>query len=75
MLAAISGARDHVHMEMYIFEDDEVGQQFADALARARKAGVTVRLIYDAVGSHQARRRNSSRACATAASRCASSTR
>jgi len=52
MLAAIKAARQHVHMEMYIFEDDEVGREFASAMAERARAGVRVRLIYDAVGSH-----------------------
>ena len=51
MLAAIRGAKHHVHMEMYIFEGDDVGKLFAAALAERAKAGVKVRLIYDAVGS------------------------
>jgi cardiolipin synthase len=32
MLAAILAARDHINMESYIFDDDEVGQRFAEAL-------------------------------------------
>jgi cardiolipin synthase len=51
MFAAIAGARDHVHMETYIIEDDEVGARFAAALIGARARGVRVSLIYDAVGS------------------------
>jgi cardiolipin synthase len=51
MLQAIRSARHHVHMEMYIFEDDEVGNEFVEAMAARRKAGVQVRLVYDAVGS------------------------
>jgi cardiolipin synthase len=51
MLQAIRAARHHIHMEMYIFEDDEVGREFARALAERARAGVTVRLIYDPVGS------------------------
>jgi cardiolipin synthase len=51
MLAAIKAARHHVHMEMYIFEGDEAGKQFGDALAERARAGVKVRLIYDSVGS------------------------
>ncbi|MGE5096623.1 MAG: phospholipase D-like domain-containing protein [Betaproteobacteria bacterium] len=51
MLAAIHGARHHVHIESYIFEGDEVGQEFARALAERSKAGVKVRVMYDAVGS------------------------
>jgi len=56
MLQAIHGARHHVHMEMYIFEDDEVGREFARAMAERARAGVKVRLIYDAVGSLRARK-------------------
>jgi cardiolipin synthase len=51
MMQAIRGARHHVHMEMYIFEDDEVGYDFARALIERARAGVKVRLIYDSVGS------------------------
>jgi cardiolipin synthase len=53
MLAAIRSARSSVHMEMYIFEDDEVGQQFAAALEERARAGVAVRLLYDSAGSHK----------------------
>jgi cardiolipin synthase len=56
MLQAIRGARHHVHMEMYIFEDDEVGREFAQAMAERARGGVKVRLIYDAVGSMGARK-------------------
>ena len=51
MFAALQAARDHIHLEMYIFEDDEVGQRFADALIEKRKQGVQVAVIYDSVGS------------------------
>jgi len=50
MLQAIRGAKQHVHMEMYIFEADETGQGFAEAMKERVRAGVRVRLIYDAVG-------------------------
>src|SRR5882672_2088585 len=39
MLKAIKGARHHVHMEMYIIDDDEVGHVFADALIERVRAG------------------------------------
>lgn len=51
MLAAIRAARHHVHMEMYIFEADEVGRQFQQALTERARAGVKVRLVVDGVGS------------------------
>ncbi|HXS54364.1 MAG TPA: phospholipase D-like domain-containing protein [Usitatibacter sp.] len=51
MLDAIRHAKSFVHIEMYIFEGDDVGRMFADALVERRKAGVEVRLLYDGVGS------------------------
>lgn len=51
MLAAIESARDHVHMETYILDDDEVGQRFAQALIDKQRAGVQVRLMRDSAGT------------------------
>ena len=39
MLAAILAARDHINMETYILDDDDVGQRFAEALHRQAAAG------------------------------------
>jgi len=50
MFAAIAGARDHINLETYIFEDDDIGQEFADRLLERQAAGVQVNLIYDSVG-------------------------
>lgn len=49
-LAAIESARVRISLEMYIFSDDTIGRQFADALIAAARRGVEVRLIYDFVG-------------------------
>jgi cardiolipin synthase len=54
MFDAIEGARDHINVEFYIIEDDEVGRRFSDALLRKRAEGVAVNLMYDSVGSGQA---------------------
>jgi cardiolipin synthase len=51
MVDAIRGARDHINLETYIIEDDEVGQAFAQALIGKQAEGVQVTLIYDSVGS------------------------
>ena len=51
MYAAIQGAKDHINMETYSIEDDEVGRRFAAALIEKQKQGVQVNLIYDSVGS------------------------
>src|ERR1700688_4279403 len=52
MLAAIASATDNINMESYIFEDDEVGTKFADALIAKQAKGVQVALIYDSLGSN-----------------------
>jgi cardiolipin synthase len=51
MFTAIRNAKDHINMETYIIEDDEVGKRFADALIEKQAQGVQVSLIYDSVGS------------------------
>lgn len=51
MLDAIRSARHEVLLEMYWFGSDRTGRAFADALIERARAGVTVRVIYDAVGS------------------------
>ena len=51
MFAAIRDARDHINMETYILDDDEIGRRFADALLARQQRGVQVNLIHDAVGS------------------------
>lgn len=57
IIADIDGARRHVHLLCYIFEDDATGRKVAEALARAAARGVKCRLLLDAVGSKQALRR------------------
>lgn len=51
MLQAIREAKSYIHVEMYIFEGDEIGRLFAHALEERRNAGVEVRVLYDGVGS------------------------
>jgi len=55
---AIEEARHHVHLEYYIWEPDHVGLRLIDLLARKAREGVRVRLLLDAVGSHNLRRRH-----------------
>jgi cardiolipin synthase len=50
MFAAIRQAKDHINLETYIFEDDDIGKQFAELLLERQAAGVQVNLIYDSVG-------------------------
>jgi len=51
MLDAIASARRTIHFETYIIQDDRTGQRFSDALIERARAGVAVRLVYDAVGA------------------------
>lgn len=50
MWEAIQSAEKSVTLCSYIFDSDEVGRQFVDALAAANRRGVTVRVLIDAVG-------------------------
>jgi len=51
MLEAIAAAQKTVSMETYILAADRIGEKFKAALIERAQAGVTVRLLYDAVGS------------------------
>ena len=48
--AAIDAATQHVHLEFFIWKDDEIGRRLTEALTRAAARGVEVRLLLDAVG-------------------------
>lgn len=51
MLKAIKEGRETIHLETYIFRSDRVGWRFAEALAEKAREGVSVKLIYDSLGS------------------------
>jgi cardiolipin synthase len=51
MFKAIQNAKDHINLETFIVEDDEVGRKFADLLLQKQAEGIQVNLIYDSVGS------------------------
>jgi phosphatidylserine/phosphatidylglycerophosphate/cardiolipin synthase-like enzyme len=50
--ADIDAARESVWLDVYCIRDDRVGRRTVDALARARRRGCDVILLYDCVGSH-----------------------
>ena len=50
LLRDIASAKSHVHVDVYIFEDDALGRLIADALIHKAREGVEVRVIYDDVG-------------------------
>lgn len=51
MLKAIAAAKNNINFETYIFDQDELGNKFADLLIEKQRAGVTVNIIYDSVGT------------------------
>jgi cardiolipin synthase len=51
MFAAMRKAKDHINVESYIIDDDEVGRQFSDLLLERQAQGVQVNLIYDSLGA------------------------
>ncbi len=53
MFKSIAAAKDHINVETYIIEDDEIGRKFSDALLAKQQQGVQVTMIYDSVGSLQ----------------------
>lgn len=55
VLAALEKAQHHIHLEYYIYEDDEIGKAIEAILKRKAKEGVQVRFIYDDFGSRSIR--------------------
>ena len=51
MMTAINSAQDHINLETYIFDQDEIGIRFSEALIARQRAGIQVNIIYDSVGT------------------------
>jgi cardiolipin synthase len=51
MLEDIRAAKRHINAEFFIVDADGFGREFADALIEKRRQGLSVNLIYDAIGS------------------------
>jgi len=48
---AIQSAKDHIHIQFFIFEDDLISNQLRELLIRKANEGIRVRMIYDYWGS------------------------
>jgi len=51
LLSALESANHHIHLEYYIYEQDEIGTAIIELLIRKAKSGVQVKMIYDDFGS------------------------
>lgn len=58
LIADIEHAKNHIHIQYYIFRLDELGNRILDALIAKAKQGVKVRLLYDDMGSRSLRKRH-----------------
>jgi len=51
LLQVLQGAKHHIHLEYYIYEQDGIGSEIIELLIQKAKEGVEVRFIYDDFGS------------------------
>lgn len=51
MLKAIEGAKESIYLQTYIYSNDCIGAEFAEALTKKAKEGVSVHLLIDAWGA------------------------
>ncbi len=52
----IEGATDFIHLQYYIFKNDDIGKKLIQLLVEKAKQGVKVRILYDDLGSRSLRR-------------------
>ncbi|MFD1483712.1 cardiolipin synthase [Lacticaseibacillus baoqingensis] len=53
LFADIAAASEHIHIEAYTIQPDATGRQLRRLLVAKAAAGVRVRVLYDAFGSHR----------------------
>ncbi|MCZ8541147.1 cardiolipin synthase [Psychrobacillus psychrodurans] len=58
LIRDIEHAKDHIHIQYYIFRLDSLGQQIYQALLEKAKQGVKVRILYDDTGSRSLRKKH-----------------
>jgi cardiolipin synthase len=61
VLEALRNAKHHIHIEYYIYEWDEIGEQIAELLILKANEGVKVRFIYDDFGSPNIKKKTEER--------------
>ncbi len=56
VLQTLRNAKEHIHIEYYIYENDAIGTEIGTILKEKAKSGIKVRMIYDDFGSQSIRR-------------------
>ncbi len=57
LIKDIEDAKHHIHLQYYIFEDDNIGENISKALIKKAKEGVLVRVLYDDVANWKVKNR------------------
>ncbi len=57
LIQELEKAKHHIHIQFYIYENDEIGNQIKNLLIRKAKEGIIVRFIYDDFGSKSIRKK------------------
>jgi len=52
MCEEMEKAKEYIHLQSYIIEEDNVGNRIKDILIRKSQEGIEIRLIYDGFGAH-----------------------
>ncbi len=52
LISKLKDAKNHIHLEYYKFEEDEIGKSILELLQQKAKSGIQVRMIVDALGSN-----------------------
>ncbi|SES24669.1 cardiolipin synthase [Salipaludibacillus aurantiacus] len=54
----IQKAKDHIHIQYYIFRYDSLGKKIIEELTKKAEEGVKVRVLYDELGSRKLKRKH-----------------
>ncbi|MER1958050.1 MAG: cardiolipin synthase [Solibacillus sp.] len=58
LIKDILAAKNHIHIQYYIFKLDNLGRRIYNTLLKKAKQGVKVRILYDEMGSRDVRKRH-----------------
>ncbi|MFP4697180.1 MAG: cardiolipin synthase [Eubacteriales bacterium] len=57
LIDSINNAKSFIHMQYYIFRNDELSKRICDALCKKAEEGIEVRILYDGMGCIRLRKR------------------
>ncbi|MDR3584909.1 MAG: cardiolipin synthase [Desulfosporosinus sp.] len=57
LFAALEGAKEHIHLEFFIFHNDVIGQDVLNLLIRKAAEGVAIRVLVDGLANRSLKKR------------------